>query len=258
MATPKNKQQIYTACVLDTETGGLDANTCAITQLSCQMVRLDTYEIIGVFDEYIKPYPKGDFYIPVNKTLRKKREIEKEENSYFEYNQQALRVTGLSIDLLNKSGKDINEVANDFLAFVKKCTIGTSKAYRPILVGHNIQFDLNFLFHLFIYTGKMKEFSDTFSGTEDIFGNFHPQMVDTMTLSRMAYADDPGTTSYKLGSMTEKMGIELVDAHSSMADVEATNGLFTIFCNRMKCGASEGENTGLIKQAEKTRVHFKI
>ena len=83
-------------------------------------------------------------------------------------------------------------------------------------------------------------------------------MVDTMTLSRMAYADDPGTTSYKLGSMTEKMGIELVDAHSSMADVEATNGLFTIFCNRMRCGASEGENTGLIKQAEKTRVHFKI
>lgn len=47
------------------------------------------------------------------------------------------------------------------------------------------------------------------------------------------------------------MGIELVDAHSSMADVEATNGLFTIFCNRMRCGASEGENTGLIKQAEK-------
>ena len=50
---------------------------CAITQLSCQMVRLDTYEIIGVFDEYIKPYPKGDFHINTNKTLRKKREIER-------------------------------------------------------------------------------------------------------------------------------------------------------------------------------------
>ena len=53
------------------------------------------------------------------------------------------------------------------------------------------------------------------------------------------------------------MGIELVDAHSSMVDVEATNGLFTIFSNRMRCG-SVGDDSGLIKQAEKTRVHFKI
>ena len=197
MATAKNKQQIYTACVLDTETGGLDASKCAITQLSCQMVRLDTYEIIGVFDEYIKPYPKGDFHINTNKTLRKKREIEKEESAYFEYNPQALKVTGLSVDFLNKNGKDINEVADSFISFIKKCTLGTSKAYKPILVGHNIPFDLNFLFHFFIYTGKMKEFSDVFNGTEDIFGNFHPQMIDTMTLSRMAFADDPEVTTYE-------------------------------------------------------------
>lgn len=254
----KKEQQIYTACILDTETGGLDARTCAITQLSCQMVRLDTFEIIGQFDEYIKPYPKGNgLNIQTSKSLRKKREIEKEENSFFEYNPGAFKVTGISLDLLNKKGKDIHEVADNFINFISKCTLGKSKSYKPILIGHNIPFDVNFLYHFFIYTGKMKEFASIFQGTEDIFGNFHPHIVDTLTLCRMIFADDPEVSTYKLEVMAEKLNIELVDAHSSMADVEATNGIFTISSNRMRNGI-EGDTESIVKQAEKTRVHFKI
>ena len=123
MAVQK-EEQIYTACILDTETGGLDPTTCAITQLSCQMIRLDTFEIIGQFDEYIKPYPKGNFNPNPAKKLRTKREIDKEEESYFEYNQRALDVTGLSFDFLKKNGKDIFEVADSFIAFISNSTLG--------------------------------------------------------------------------------------------------------------------------------------
>ena len=256
MAVQK-EQQVYTACVLDTETGGLDATKCAITQLSCQMIRLDTFEIIGTFDEYIKPYPKGSFNITPNKTLRKKREIEEEESSLFEYNVRALEVTGLSMDILKKEGKDIFEVADNFINFVSMNTIGKSKAYKPILVGQNIPFDLNFLYHFFIYANKMKQFASIFQGDNDIFGNFKPVMVDTLALSRIVFANDPTVTTHKLEVIAEILKIELVDAHSSMADVEATNGIFTILSNRMRSGL-EGDTSELIKQGEKTRKHFKI
>lgn len=256
MATNK-EQQVYTACVLDTETGGLDATTCAITQLSCQMVRLDTFEIIGQFDEYIKPYPKGNFNPNPTKKLRTKREIEKEEESYFEYNQRALDVTGLSLDLLKKKGKDIFEVADSFITFITKHTLGKSKAYKPFIVGQNIPFDINFLYHFFIYTGKMKEFASIFQGVTNIYGNFVPTIVDTLPLCRAVFANDPEVTTHKLEVMSEKLKIDLVDAHSSMADVEATNAIYTIFTNRMRNGL-EGDDANLIKQAEKTRKHFKI
>lgn len=251
------EQQVYTACILDTETGGLDATTSAITQLSCQMVRLDTFEIIGQFDRYIKPYPKGNFNPNPAKKLRTKKEIEKEENSFLEYNQRALDVTGLSLDFLKKNGDDIFEVADSFIDFVTKCTIGKSKAYKPIIVGQNIPFDINFLFHFFMYTGKMKEFTSIFQGDKDIYGNFRPTIIDTLPLARIVFANTPEVTSHKLEVIAEKLKIDLVDAHSSMADVEATSGIFTILTNRMRNGL-EGDSSGLIKQAEKTRKHFKI
>lgn len=256
MSSSRSKRSIFTACVLDTETGGLKANECAITQLSCQMVRCDNFEVIGVFDEYIKPYPKGDFATGIGKTLRKKKEIEKEENSYFSYDEKALAVTGLSFDFLMRNGKDINDVADSFIKFISEHTMG-GKPYKPFLVGHNIAFDWNFLQHMFTYTNKMSKLADLFAGNEDLFGNFYPNLVDTITLAKMAYAHDPSVNSYRLGAMTDLMGIKLVDAHSSMADVEATNGLFTVFTNRMRSGIQDDE-ASLIKQAEKTRVHFKI
>lgn len=256
MAVQK-EEQIYTACILDTETGGLDPTTCAITQLSCQMIRLDTFEIIGQFDEYIKPYPKGNFNPNPAKKLRTKREIDKEEESYFEYNQRALDVTGLSFDFLKKNGKDIFDVADSFIAFISNSTLGKSKAYKPFIVGQNIPFDINMLYQFFIYTGKMKEFASLFQGDKDIYGNFRPTIIDTLPLSRIVFANDPEVTSHKLEVIAEKLKIDLVDAHSSMADVEATSGIFTILTNRMRNGL-EGDSSGLIKQAEKTRKHFKI
>ena len=47
MATPKTEQGIYTAVVLDFETGGLDCTRCACTQIAMQAVRLDAFEVLG-------------------------------------------------------------------------------------------------------------------------------------------------------------------------------------------------------------------
>ena len=87
---------------------------------------------------------------------------------------------------------------------------------------------------MFHYTGQTKEFESVFQGTKDMYGNFIPAMMDTLVLSRLAFCNDPSITSCTLGNVSEKLKIELVDAHSSMADVEATSNIFSVFINRMR------------------------
>lgn len=252
-----SKDKILLACVLDTETGGLDPKKCAITQLSCKLIRMDTYEIVGVFDKYIKPYKKKGGIFGKAKKLKTKQEIEQEEQGYYEYQEKAMQVTGLSFDFLEKKGEDINDVASSFLSFVKKCSQGATGGSKPFLVGQNIPFDLGFLQHMFTYTGLMKEFSTVFQGKEDINGNFNPTMMDTLLLSRIVFANDPSITSYKLEAMAGVLGVELVDAHSSMADVDATGDIFVVLVNRMRNGV-ESNTSDFLKSAEKYRAHFMI
>ena len=251
----------FTCCVLDTETGGLTPKTCAITQLSCKIIRLDTYDIVGVFDKYIKPYPKqGELSLAKPKRLRTKREIEQEEEKqggFFEYQERALQVTGLSFEFLEKNGEDIHDVASSFVDFVKRASGKAIKSRKPFLVGQNILFDVGFLQHMFIYTGLLKEFYSLFQFVEDINGNYMPLCLDTMLLSRAVFANDPTMTSFNLEAITKKLAIELVDAHSSMADVDATGDAFVTYINRMRNGTG-GEDGDFLKTAEKYREHFMI
>lgn len=252
------EEKVYTCCILDTETGGLDPKKCAITQLSCKVIRMDTYEIIGVFDEYIKPYDKIIWNTGTQKkVLRTKREVEQECQGTFDYNQRALDVTGLSLDVLNKKGKSIFEVADSFIEFIKKCTMGNVRSYRPVFVGQNPLFDWGYLQHLFTYTGQIKELNSLFLGDEDFYGNFIPLLFDTLTLARMVFSNNSSVTTYKLENLCNLLKIELVDAHSSMADVDATCDIFTVFVNRMRTGENEDTST-FLKTAEKYRTHFKI
>ena len=79
MAAPKEKSNIMTAIVLDFETGGKQCRESAATQLSAHAVRLDTFEVIGKFNEYIYPYHKQlDAGKPKPKKLKSKYEEEPE------------------------------------------------------------------------------------------------------------------------------------------------------------------------------------
>ena len=60
MAAPKNEKQIIVALTLDFETGGLNCQESAITQIAVHATRLDTFERIGSFVRYIYPYKKKE------------------------------------------------------------------------------------------------------------------------------------------------------------------------------------------------------
>lgn len=55
MATPNNEKPIIVAFTLDFETGGLDCQDCACTQIAIHAVRIDTFETIDRYVKYISP-----------------------------------------------------------------------------------------------------------------------------------------------------------------------------------------------------------
>ena len=257
MAIPKIEQKIYTGIVLDFETGGLDATRCACTQIAMQSVRFDTWELIDRYAKYIYPYNRQDVGLGKRKVLRNKRELEQEKSGVLmDYEKIALDYSAITMDMLYKSGVSIEEIASDVIRFAENAAITKGAQCKPVLIGQNITFDINFLVQLMNYTGRVKEFEKVFAGKADFYGNFQPHYVDSIDLARFAMAHDPAITSYKLELICERLGIELDDAHDADADVTATLNVARVCSARLR--DSEGSGTIGLGRPEKTRNHFKI
>lgn len=257
MAAPKVEPKIYTAIVLDFETGGLDCRDCACTQIAMQAVRLDTWAVLDRYEKYITPYRKQDVGgVPKRKVLKTRQEIaEEEEGVPMKYEPVALTYSAITMEMLNLMGEDVKQVATDVIEFAKRNTLSKGFQCKPILIGQNITFDIGFLQQLMAYGGMSKEFEKVFAGTTDFYGNFQPHYVDTIDLGRLAFAHLPEVTSYKLEILSQRFGIELDDAHDAGADVTATLNVAAVCSGRLRQEGGEGI---AITKKEKTRSHFKI
>lgn len=257
MGIPKT-ESIYTAIVLDFETGGLECTRCACTQIALQAVRLDTWEVLGRYVSYIAPYEKQTLGgVPKRKVLKTRQQQEEDARAeLMDYEAAALSYTAITMDVLRAQGVDLRQVAADVIGFARKYTLSKGARYKPILIGQNIPFDVGFLQQMMAYTGLMKEFSQVFAGTVDFYGNFQPHYLDTIDLARLCFAGDASVSSYKLELIAERLGIELDDAHDADADVTATRQVAAL-CSRQlrQCG---GTADSMIERMPKTRDHFKI
>lgn len=256
MAAPKVDPKIYTAIVLDFETGGLTCIDSACTQLAMQAVRMDTWEVLERYEKYITPYNKQELGgTPKRKVLKTRQTLlEEEQGVPMKYEPVALTYSGITMETLNLLGVDIKEVANSVIEFAKRNTLSKGHQCKPILIGQNITFDIGFLQQMMNYAGLVKEFEKVFAGTTDFYGNFQPHYVDTIDLGRFAFAHQPEVTSYKLELLSERLGIELDDAHDAGADVTATLNVAAVCSARLR---QEGGEVTIAKK-EKTRAHFKI
>lgn len=257
MAAPKVEPKIYTAIVLDFETGGLDCQDCACTQIAMQAVRLDTWAVLDRYEKYITPYLKQDIGgVPKRKVLKTRQVIAKEEEGVpMKYEPVALTYSAITMKMLNLMGEDLKQVAADVIEFAKCNTLSKGFQCKPILIGQNITFDIGFLQQMINYAGLAKEFEKVFAGTTDFYGNFQPHYVDTIDLGRFAFAHLPDITSYKLEILVQHLGIELDDAHDAGADVTATLHVAAVCSGRLR---QEGGAGITITKKEKTRSHFKI
>lgn len=249
-----HEHPVYTGIGLDFETGGLNCRNNACTQIAMQAIRLDTFEIIGQYMSYFYPYSKQVLAGQKRKVLRNKQATENI-GELMEYEEAALKYSGITMDKLYEQGADLKKVASDIIEFTRKATLSTSKQTKPVLIGQNIWYDVGFLQQLMNYAGLLKEFEKTFSGTIDFYGNFQPHCIDTIQLGRLCFAADTSITSYKLELVAERLGVELDDAHDANADVTATLNVMMVYANKMRRGNSDEIQ---LHAVEKTRKHFKI
>lgn len=257
MATPNNEKPIIVAFTLDFETGGLDCQDCACTQIAIHAVRIDTFETIDRYVKYIYPYNKQlDKGVAKRKVLRSK--FEKDDSIPMKYEEKSLTYSAITMNMLESMGENIQQVASDVVEFIRKNTLSKGKNTKPFLIGQNIGFDIGFLQQLMEYGNQMKEFSKLMRGTTDFYGHFQPLYIDTIILGQFALSHLDGMTSYKLEIMAEKLGIELDDAHDADADVTATTNIAMICTQRMRSTSGIDDGNMTMTKKEKSRTHFKI
>lgn len=155
--------------VIDIETTGRSPQYDSIIEVSA--IKVANNKQVDHFDSLIKPNVKGPFYV----------------DSFIE------ELTGITNEMLSKAD-GIDKVLPKYADF-----IGNS-----IVVGHNVNFDINFLYDNFL----------------EILGTpFKNDFIDTMRIYKKI---NPEAKHHRLKDLCGEYGIENINAHRSYSDCEAT------------------------------------
>lgn len=262
MAAPKEKSNVITAIVFDTETGGLDCQKCGVIQVSFHAVRLDTFEVMEKLNIYIKRYSRpADLNKPKRKVLKSKYDIEEESTDIpMEYNAAAEKVHGITKEMQERLGLEPAEACQQMIDFIKRNTLNSSKTQKPFFIGQNPMFDEGMIQQLFVIAGYWEELVKVVRGNKDFWGNFHFAMLDTIIISQLTFNNDPSIGAWKLELSAERFGIEMDDAHDADADVTATREIVRVATARMRENSGNSNEVGglVAEKQSKLRDHFKI
>ncbi len=110
-------------------------------------------------------------------------------------------LTGIDDEMV-KDAPTINYAMPDFYKFCD----GT------VLVAHNIAFDISFIHNM----------------SKKLSYNFNHENMDTLALARQKL---PGLKNYKLGTIVERLGVQLDNAHRAINDATATAKVFIKLMN---------------------------
>lgn len=176
------KQNLGNIATVDVETGGLNPEKNGVCSVTIK--KYDSSEVLNLF---IKP----------NQGLR--------------YDEKALEVNGLTMQYLEEHGIP-EETAVKTITFFIKANFTT----KPLILGHNTNFDLRFIERLFERNNlKLYDYID-----------YH--YLDSMILAgSLMVAGVIDRDSVSLGSIHWSLfGEPIANQHSSLADVMATERVF--------------------------------
>ena len=159
--------------VVDIETTGMNWNFCNILEISGLKVR--NKEIVEEFSELINPHEPIPYFIR--------------------------NLTGITDEMVYNA-PELKEVLIKFMEFLKD----------DIIVGHNVNFDVNFLYDNFINVLN-----------EPLTNNF----VDTLRISRKLL---PELEHHKLDNLIEYYDIKARDKHRALNDCILTNEVYIDMC----------------------------
>lgn len=165
--------------VLDLETTGYNPRFDEIIEVAC--IRYSGSQKIDAFHSYVQPEPYEDG----------------KDNSIHYVNDFITELTGISDDMLANAPK-FEDIAKDLYDY-----LGDS-----VIVGHNVNFDINFLYDNFL---------------ECLGCEFKNEYLDTMRLSRIAL---PDLSHHCLNDLKEYFSIEGIQ-HRALNDCQITNTILS-------------------------------
>ena len=165
-----------TFVVVDVETTGGSPAQCSLTEVAAARYRGG--ELLGTYQTFVRP----DERIPPFITA----------------------LTGIS-DAMVADAPKVGEMLPSFLEFVG----------RSVLVGHNLRFDLSFLDHALVATGRER---------------LANRSVDTLALARRLVRDM--VHDCKLGTLAATLGLAHQPSHRALTDVLATGDLLHALLER--------------------------
>lgn len=223
MSSKKRSRLVF----LDFETGGVKRGACAadhvaITEIGLVVVEPDTFAVVDDYASYIKPnYDKK-----------------------LEYQDKALEITRLSLEQLEADGEDVITVASQVGKILSEAQTSAKNfgQTRPILVGHNLAYDLPFLIALMKHAPKY-ELDKLVRGSYMNDGRFQPEYIDTMSLSYLHTSSYQGI-SHSLEALSMRMGVDYVDAHGALNDCYITLEVMKKLAGRFRSGEAKGVTEG--------------
>lgn len=209
--------------ILDTETGHFDPNTALLTQIGFIIVDGFSMEEKYRFNSYVYPYSEKHYI-----------------------SKQASDLTGITKEKLLKEGRPLKDILDEICGIWKQFKVSY---YLPVLVGHNISFDIMFLEYVFDFVyGK----NSGKNGCCKMYDYILKSSIDTMVLGRQKFINDE-LPNFKLETIGNHLGIINESEHDAFADVEQTLELFRYF---MGCLRNEGGQG--IKSVEKKKMAFQF
>lgn len=202
-------KKINCYAVIDWETGGLSSLKNPVCEFAGLGINGITLEEILRYDNVVKPYDKSLLY-----------------------EDGAMRVHGLTAEVCERDGVPLRQLVDDICAFAMECNVFKSKIAPPIIVGHNVVFDIPFLENVFKRANV--DISQFFATYENHKGERVLHYIDTMLLTKGADAHRDDKLKYSLEESTRRHGGDLVDSHRAMNDVIATAGLFRSFWAKLR------------------------
>lgn len=152
--------------VIDIETTGLDPNYDEIIEIGA--IKVKDNKIIDTFESLVNP---GDYYIDDFIT----------------------DLTGITNEMV-KTAPSLEDILPGYIDFIK----------NDILLGHNVHFDINFLYDVMLDKLNYK---------------FSNDLVDLLRLSRKVF---PDFKNYKLETVATNLGVKTKNKHRSLRDCEIT------------------------------------
>lgn len=168
---------------IDTETGGLDPDVHSLLQIG-----------------YVIENPNWQ-------THRNEMVISKHNYTTTE---QAMKINNLDLDFIREVGNTEDYAVREIINHIARtCTT------KPVVIGHNVNFDIGFMKAIFKRTGY------------DYESTFNHRVVDTMSILRaLNHAGIIPDTACNSAGAFKFFGIDNENAHTALADAKATRELY--------------------------------